>query len=74
VQVVALGAEGEKLVESSVVKPDVLIQEYKASESKKGSKGSKSSKSSKKIEKPCGGGIMGWLMFKGQKIIRPEDL
>lgn len=76
VQVVALGAEGEKLVESSVVKPDILIQEYKASESVKGSKGksSKGNKSSTKIEKPCGEGFMGWLMFKGQKIIRPEDL
>ncbi|OBT85038.1 hypothetical protein VE02_07159 [Pseudogymnoascus sp. 03VT05] len=76
VQVVALGAEGEKLVESSVVKPDVLIQEYKGSESVKSSKGGSksSSKSSTKIEKPCGSGFMGWLMFKGQKIIRPQDL
>ncbi|OBT98179.1 hypothetical protein VE01_03716 [Pseudogymnoascus verrucosus] len=76
VQVVALGAEGEKLVESSVVKPDVLIQEYKG-ESVKSSKGSKSggkSSTSTKVEKPCGGGFMGWLMFKGQKIIRPQDL
>lgn len=76
VQVVALGAEGEKLVESAVVRPDVLIQEYKG-ESVKSSKGSKSagkSSTSTKVEKPCGGGFMGWLMFKGQKIIRPQDL
>jgi hypothetical protein len=65
VQAEAIGAEGEVLIQSPVVKPDILIQEFK---------GTKGSKSSGKIAKPCGGGWMGWLLFKGQKVIRPGDL
>lgn len=66
VQAVALDARGEVLVQSSVVKPDILIQEFKGS-SAKGSSGGK------KMTKGCEG-WMEWLTFKGQKIIRPGDL
>jgi hypothetical protein len=63
VQAEALDAEGEVLVATSVVKPGVLIQEFKE----------KSKAVGKQIYKQKGG-ILPWLFFEGQKFFRSGDL
>lgn len=62
VQAEALDAEGTVLVDTSAVRPEILIQEYKGKVKKP------------KKEEEQGGGLVEWLMFKGQKIFSSEEL
>lgn len=64
VQAEALDAEGEVLVDTSVVKPDILIHEFKG----------KSPTGKKKLQKQEGEGVVPWLFFKGQKFFSRADL
>ena len=64
VQAEALDDTGEVLVNTSIVKVEILIQEFKG----------KSEAGKKKIQKQKGDGIVPWLFFEGQKFFRSEDL
>ena len=64
VQAEAIGANGEVLVDTSIVKPEVLIQQYKGKDKDGG----------RKTEMQKSWGIVDWLLFEGQKIYRSEDL
>jgi len=60
VQAEALDAEGTVLVDTSAVKPEIMIHEYTGK--------------SKKIAKQKGSGLVPWLMFEGQKFFRDGEL
>ncbi|KAH6674932.1 ASST-domain-containing protein [Halenospora varia] len=62
VQAEALDAKGEVLVDTSVVKPEVLVRKFEGK------------KQDQKIPKQKGDGIIPWLFFEGQKFFGPDDL
>lgn len=62
VQAEALDAKGEVLVDTSVVKPEVLVRKFEGK------------KQEQKIPKQKGDGIIPWLFFEGQKFFGPDDL
>ncbi len=60
VQAEALDAEGTVLINTSAVKPEIMVHQY-TGKSKKNAKHDKQ-------------GLVPWLMFEGQKFFRNEDL
>jgi hypothetical protein len=60
VQAEAVGYGGQVLVDTSIVKPEVLVHEFKGKE--------------KKIAKQSVNGMVPWLFFEGQKFFKGKDL
>lgn len=64
VQAEALDVEGQVLVDTSVVKPEIFIQQYKG----------KGAEESKKFSKQKEKGIIPWLFFEGPRFFHSKDL